>query len=96
MERPTHDPDRTLDYSTLSKAPSIEKESERNRREQVENYNLTTFGDRRPYLADVLRFAAAVGVAVLIGVLLPRPIGRIASEIFMVGFVIWWRVRQIR
>jgi len=99
MERPAHDPLKTLDYSTLSQAPNLAKESERDRREQLENYNLTTYGDRRPFQADLFRLVAAlvaIGVlCALSALLLPDWIAELVTSAGVLAFVIWRRVRQI-
>ena len=47
----------TLDYSSLSEVPNLQREMERERRDALDNYNESTFGERRPIASVLLRWA---------------------------------------
>jgi hypothetical protein len=61
-----------LEYSSPAQDHRRETEEEQKRREALETYNESTFGERRPFAAPPLRYLAFFLVIVLIAFLLPR------------------------
>jgi hypothetical protein len=86
------EPKPTLDYSSPAEERRRERTAEDERREGIERYNESTFGERRPVAAAFLRFAVCVGIAAVLVLILPRRIGRLVVSIFAVVFAVWeWR-----
>ena len=81
-----------LDYSSPAQERERSRLAEDERRGAIEAYNQATFGDKRPLGSFLLRTAAALGVAFLLILLLPRPYGRIAASVPIIALAVWeWR-----
>ncbi len=83
----------TLDYTSLSEVPNLQKEMERERREALDNYNVATFGERRPIAYALMRWAGIAAVVSLILLLLPRRVADPLASVTALAFVIWERTR---
>ncbi len=77
----------TLDYSSPAQECQATQAAERQRRKPTEQYNLATFGQRRP-LRSALRHAFTyVVIGGLLGVLLPRRLRWIVLLVMFLLFV---------
>jgi hypothetical protein len=74
-----------LEYSSLPEGYSVEKQIEKERREGIENYNLSTFGERHPY--SIWPTAIMVVVLVVLSLFLPRWLFSVALIVATVFFV---------
>ena len=82
----------TLDYSSPAEEQRREQAAENERREGIERYNESTFGERRPIAAAFLRIAVFVAIAAVLALILPRRTGRLVVSVLAVAFAAWeWR-----
>jgi hypothetical protein len=82
----------TLDYSSPAEEQRRERTAEDERREVIERYNESTFGERRPITSPFLRIAIFVAIAAVLVYLLPRRTGRLVASLLFVVFAVWdWR-----
>ena len=85
-----HEP--ILDYSSPVEEHRREQAAETERREGIERYNESTFGERRPVAAAFLRIAVFVAIAVVLVLILPRRTGRLVVSLLAIAFAMWeWR-----
>ena len=83
----------TLDYSSPAEEQRREQVAEIERREAIERYNDSTFGERRPIASAFLRRAILVVIAVGLACILPRRTGRLVVSILAVALAAWeWRI----
>jgi hypothetical protein len=82
-------PNTILDYSSTADEQRREREAEDKRREALELYNESTFGERRPIASTFLRLAAVAVLACLIVLFLPRRLARPLGSLAIVAFVLW-------
>ena len=81
-----------LDYSSAAEEQRREQAAENERREGIERYNESTFGERRPIAAAFLRIAVFVAIALMLVLMLPRRISGLIVSVLAVGFAVWeWR-----
>jgi hypothetical protein len=81
-----------LDYSSPADEQRRERAVEDDRRERVEDYNESTFGERRPITSAVLRVGVFVAIAAALEYFLPRTAGRLIVLLLAVAFAAWeWR-----
>ena len=86
------EPKPTLDYSALAEEQRRERTAEHERREAIERYNESTFGERRPIVSAFVRIALFVAIAAVLISILPRHIGRLIVAVLAIGFAVWeWR-----
>lgn len=78
-----------LDSSSPPQAPQRELSADEARREAVARYNEATFGERRPIVAALTRFAICFAVAVVAACVLPRHARRPVVLLVAVAFVVW-------
>jgi hypothetical protein len=87
-----------LDYSSPAQEQERERDKEDLRQKAIENYNESTFGERRPIRSGFARFAVMSAVGVLIILLLPRAVARVLMWAPVGIFFVWqgraegWRV----
>jgi hypothetical protein len=65
-----------IDYSSPDEEQAREKKLEDERREALENYNDSTYGERHPFLSPFVWFAVMAAVLGVIFYLFPRSIAR--------------------
>jgi hypothetical protein len=88
-----------LDDSSPAEEQQRERKKEDDRRDAIERYNESTFGERRPIASAFLRIAAIVALAFLMHWFLPRNVARTLAAITIVAFAFWeirrdgWRQR---
>ncbi len=86
------EPKPTLDYSSPAEEQRRERTAEDERREAIERYNESTFGERRPIASAFLRIAVFVAIAAVLIWFLPRRSGRLVASLLLVVFAVWeWR-----
>src|SRR5687768_11304010 len=92
------EPKPTLDYSSPAQEQLRERSAEERRRAALENYNESTFGERRPIASALVRFALAVVVAAVLAWLLPqlmpRRSARLVLALLALAFVVWEARRE--
>ena len=82
----------TLDYSSPAEEQQRERTAEIERREAIERYNESTFGERRPIAAAFLRVTIFVAIAAVLVWILPRRTGWPVVSVLAVPFAVWeWR-----
>jgi len=74
-----------LEYSS----PAREGQQEVERREALENYNESTFGERRPVAGAFVRFAIFAAILVPLAFLLPRGPFYLVSIPLSLAFAFW-------
>lgn len=79
-----------LDYS----CPAREGQEERDRREALESYNLSTFGERRPVVTTVIGLAVLLLVLSALAFVLSRRMMFVADLIGFGGFLAWRWYRE--
>lgn len=72
MVRMQRDPRPTLGYSSPVEEHRREEAAETERREAIEDYNESTFGEARPIASAFLRRAGFVAVGIVLVFVLPR------------------------
>jgi hypothetical protein len=82
-----------LDYSSPALEHDCEQKQEDARREGIESYNESTFGQRRPFTSMFLELAILVVLGGLMLCFLPRGIARALSGLTIVAFLVW-RIRR--
>ena len=82
-------PKRILDYSSPAQEQTRERKLEEERREKLEDYNESTFGERRPIASAFLRWGVFVTIVSLLIIFLPRGIGRPLAWLASVGYTVW-------
>jgi hypothetical protein len=86
------EPKPTLDYSSPAQEQRRERTAEAERREGIDSYNESTFGERRPIAAAFLRITAFVAIAAVLVWILPRRTGRLVASLLAVVFAVWeWK-----
>ena len=81
-----------LDYSSPAEEQRREQAAANDRREGIERYNESTFGERRPIASAFVRVAILVGIAVVLAYFLPRRAARLVMALLVVAFALWeWR-----
>ena len=84
MDRPKP----VLDYSSTAGEQRREREEEDKRREALELYNESTFGERRPIASTFLRLGAVAVLACLIVWFLPRRVARPFGSLAVIAFIV--------
>ncbi len=93
-------PQNILDYSSPAQEQTRERTLEEERREAVEAYNESTFGERRPIQQAFVRFAVFLLIQRVIAYFLPRGIVRLLEWLVVAAFMVWqvrtegWRVAR--
>jgi Flp pilus assembly protein TadB len=82
-------PKPTLDYSSHAEEKRREQAAADERRESVENYNESTFGERRPIASVFLRVAIILAIAAVLFWLLPRRTARLIAILLIIAFAVW-------
>lgn len=72
-----------LDYSSAAKEREREEDRERERRDALESYNESTFGERRPLRTTLLHWAVLVTALGVIGFGVTPFIGRVPGQLLM-------------
>jgi hypothetical protein len=85
VDRPTP----ILDYSSTADEHRREHEAEDKRREALELYNESTFGERRPIASTFLRLAVVAVLGCLIVWLLPRRVAKPLGSLAVVAYIVW-------
>ena len=85
------EPKRILDYSSPAEEQRRERAAEDERREAIERYNESTFGERRPIASAFLRIAVFVAIAAVLIWILPRRAGRLVVSLLAIAFAVWER-----
>lgn len=83
------EPRPTLDYSSPAEEQRREQAAETERREAIERYNESTFGEPRPIASAFLRRAVFIAVAAVLVFVLPRRALRPAILLLGIGLVLW-------
>ena len=92
----TPEPDHSkieLDYSSPAEEQAREAEHEARRRQALDDYNESTFGEPHPYLGPLKRFTIFALLMAPIIWFLPNWLARPVSWLAGVAFVIWERWR---
>lgn len=77
-----------LDYSS----PAREGQEERERREALDNYNQSTFGERRPVAASLLRLAVTLIVLTPLVMTVSRRTASLLTLLGCAAYLVWeWR-----
>jgi hypothetical protein len=83
-----------LDYSSPAQERQQEDQAETQRRDALDNYNQSTFGERRPFLQGPLfRWFIFVLIATLVICLTPRSVHNFVGVILALAFGVleyWW------
>ena len=88
------DPGPTLDYSSPAQEHRREHAAEAERRQGIENYNESTFGEPRPIASAFVRRAFFVAVGVVLVFVLPRGAVRTLIVLLGVALVLWeWGIQ---
>jgi hypothetical protein len=88
MERPKP----VVDYSSPAEERTRGRKAEDERREAIERYNESTFGERRPIASAFLTLAVFVVVVSAVSWFLPPKVGRPLAWVTVMAFVVWeWR-----
>ena len=86
------EPKPTLDYSSPAEERRRERSAEDERREAIERYNESTYGERRPIAAAFLRIAVFVIITGVLVWILPRRMDRLVVSLLAIAFAVWeWR-----
>jgi hypothetical protein len=89
-----HDQTRVqLDYSSPAQEQARGAEQEAKRRQALDDYNESTFGEPHPYLGPLKRIAILFLVIAPIMWFLPRRLARPFGLLAVVAFIIWERWR---
>lgn len=78
-----------LNYSSPAEEHRREQEREAERREAIELYNESTFGERRPIASAFLRIVAMSALVALTLWVFPRGVGRALAWVIVLVFVVW-------
>jgi hypothetical protein len=90
---PVHSHGIKLDYALPDTQLDPAEQREKERREALENYNESTFGERHPSFV-LFRAIAAMVVMFFVALLLPRQIGELIAFVLITGYVAWERWRS--
>ena len=83
------EPRRILDYSSPAEEQRREHSTADERRDGIERYNESTFGERRPIASAFVRIAVFGAVAAVLVCILPRRAGWWAAFVLLVAFAVW-------
>lgn len=79
----------TIDYSSPAEEHRREEAAEAERREKLEEYNESTYGEPRPIVSAFLRRAVIVGIAVVLMFVLPRRAIRPVLFLLAIALGLW-------
>ena len=82
-----------LDYSSPAQEKKRETQEEDDRRAGIENYNLSTFGEKHPFTSGFLGLMLLVALAWPAAIFLP---GRVADLVIIIAGVLWLAVQWRR
>jgi hypothetical protein len=80
---------RILDYSSSEQERGRERLAEDERRQAIENYNESTFGEPHPVASAVSRIAVLTAVVVGLFVMLPSRIAEPVAWVAVLGGAVW-------
>jgi len=88
------EPRPTLDYSSPAEEHRREQAAAAERREAIENYNESTFGEPRPVASAFLRRAVFIAVGVVLVFVLPRGAVRPVVLLLAIALALWeWGIQ---
>jgi hypothetical protein len=84
----------TLDYSSPAEEHRREQAAETERREAIERYNESTFGEPRPIASAFLRRGVFIAVGVVLVFVLPRRAVRPVTLLLAIALMLWeWGIQ---
>jgi 4-hydroxybenzoate polyprenyltransferase len=82
-----------LDYSSPAQETKREAQKEDDRRAGIEDYNVSTFGEKRPFTSGFLGLILLVALAWPAAIFLPR---RVADLVMLIAVALWLGVQWMR